>query len=180
MSDYEKLEYAFELLLSASEYAFDGEGNPIENESTLTLIGALIDGSAVCEGYAMAFNFLCDALGISSFVIVSEELDHAWNIVELDGAWYFVDATWSDTSSDTYFLLGSTAFEESHGTFDELLDYPELSEDYYGKPVEMFYVTFMVNGEEYASVPVESGSLVTVPEAPQIEGYTFDGWITLS
>ena len=44
----------------------------------------------------------------------------------------------------------------------------------------MFYVTFMVNGEEYASVPVESGSLVTVPEAPQIEGYTFDGWITLS
>ena len=131
MSDYEKLEYAFELLLSASEYAFDGEGNPITNENTITLIGALIDGYAVCEGYAMAFNFLCDALGISSFVIVSEELDHAWNIVELDGAWYFVDTTWSDTSSDAYFLLGGAAFEESHGTFDELLDYPELSENDY-------------------------------------------------
>ncbi len=73
--------------------------------------GALVKGSSVCQGYALAFYRLCKELGYSVRFVSS--LEHAWNIVGLDGKYYFVDATWDDNYFDggkpesayTYFLV---------------------------------------------------------------------------
>ena len=131
LSDYEKIKYVFDFVLANCEYAFDQAGNPIANDDTFSLVGALINSQAVCEGYALALNYLCDNLGINSYVITSSELDHAWNILELDGEWYYVDVTYSDTSDVEFFLMGSKSFSETHSSFDELVKYPEASEQDY-------------------------------------------------
>lgn len=63
--------------------------------------GALVDGSAVCEGYAMAFKLLCDAVEIPCIVVSGTATDHdgsggphAWNIVRRNKKNYHVDVTW--------------------------------------------------------------------------------------
>ncbi|MBQ8175070.1 MAG: hypothetical protein IJ009_06685 [Clostridia bacterium] len=96
--------------------------------------GALIDGRAVCDGYAKAFKLLCDREGIPCVILAGvanqngKSEPHAWNYVQMeDGLWYAVDTTWDDlghTAGRQYFLVGSTESEflETHvpsGKFSE-------------------------------------------------------------
>lgn len=64
--------------------------------------GALIDGSAVCEGYARAFKLLCDAVEVPCIMVSGTATDsngttekHAWNIVRKNKNNYHVDVTWN-------------------------------------------------------------------------------------
>ncbi len=52
--------------------------------------------TAVCQGYAEAFEELCDRAGLKCHTIISRNLNHAWNLVEIDGAYYYADCTWDD------------------------------------------------------------------------------------
>lgn len=61
-----------------------------------TAYGALVEGDAVCQGYALAYKLLLGECGIDSVLVTSEEMNHAWNLVELDSSWYHVDVTWDD------------------------------------------------------------------------------------
>ncbi|MDR2600324.1 MAG: hypothetical protein LBC73_08615 [Oscillospiraceae bacterium] len=58
-----------------------------------TAFGALVQGNAVGEGFAMAFKALCDELGFNSIVVLGsfDSWVHAWNIVALDGDYYHID-----------------------------------------------------------------------------------------
>ncbi len=56
--------------------------------------GLLVEGKAVCMGYANTFQLFMDLLEIPCLTVTSDT--HAWNLVELDGAWYGVDVTWDD------------------------------------------------------------------------------------
>lgn len=58
--------------------------------------GALCAGTAVCEGYARAYQMLLERVGLSCAYVESEAMVHGWNMVQLDGAWYHVDVTWDD------------------------------------------------------------------------------------
>ena len=52
-----------------------------------------------CAGYAKAMQYLCDQAGIESMVVTGANKDgatHAWNVVNVDGAWYNLDTTWDD------------------------------------------------------------------------------------
>lgn len=65
--------------------------------------GVFINGTAVCNGYALAFQLCMDILGIESKIVVgTASYDyHAWNIVKMDdGCWYHVDVTWDDPLPD--------------------------------------------------------------------------------
>lgn len=56
-------------------------------------------GNIQCAGYAKAMQYLCDKAGITSMVVTGETTSgqsHAWNVVNVDGAWYNLDATWDD------------------------------------------------------------------------------------
>lgn len=119
-SEYEKVKYIYEYINANTIYAeSDGYSSSI--------IGTLLNGVAVCQGYSLSFKYLCDYIGIDCVVVVSDEMDHAWNIVEVDGAWYYVDTTWADTGTKDYFLLGSTEFNTDHYTYNDYLKIPEVS-----------------------------------------------------
>ena len=62
--------------------------------------GALMNGDAVCQGYALAYKLLLNQAGIECVTVSSTEMKHMWNAVELDGQWYYVDATWDDPTPD--------------------------------------------------------------------------------
>ena len=55
--------------------------------------------TGVCQAYMLALIAVCNEMGIQSIPVTSNRMNHAWNLVELDGAWYHVDVTWDDTGS---------------------------------------------------------------------------------
>lgn len=54
------------------------------------------DGTGVCQAYALAFLALARDAGLEADLVVSREMDHAWNHVRVDGVWYHVDVTRDD------------------------------------------------------------------------------------
>ena len=85
------------------------EANYLNNsipDKSYNAYGALVDGQAVCNGYAIAYSYLLQQCGIESYVLSSDSMNHAWNLIMLNGSWYHVDVTWDDpvfTSGKTYF-----------------------------------------------------------------------------
>lgn len=61
---------------------------------------ALVRGDAVCEGYSLAYKLLLDRTGVECTAVTSDDLNHMWNAVCLDGQWYYVDVTWDDPVED--------------------------------------------------------------------------------
>ena len=62
-------------------------------------------------------------LGIACEPVTSESMNHGWNMVQLDGSWYHLDATWDDPTSDMplrarhqYFLLSNDGIEANEHT----------------------------------------------------------------
>lgn len=64
------------------------------NPYSQTIYSVFCTPSTVCAGYSQTMQLLCNAVGIDCCVVTSEE--HEWNIVRLNGAWYYVDCTWND------------------------------------------------------------------------------------
>lgn len=71
-----------------------------QDKLVYTTYGALANGDAVCQGYAEAYQLLLKQCGIQSVVVSSSNMNHAWNLVEIDGSWYHVDTTWDDPVPD--------------------------------------------------------------------------------
>ena len=73
--------------------------DPLES----TAAGALVEGKALCGGFALAFKYLMDRLEVPCIVMrgtaasTAERNDvelHAWNLVQLDGRWTHVDVAY--------------------------------------------------------------------------------------
>ena len=127
-----------EIALSLHDYlvlhcAYDwsvlqNQGEPSYN--VYTAYGALIEGNAVCQGYAMAYNLLLNKVGIETEYVTSSTINHGWSLVKIGDIWYHVDVTWDDPTFDfsgyshdlpglcshDYFLV-STAKMADHGEF---------------------------------------------------------------
>lgn len=72
---------------------------------------ALVEGTAVCQGYTMAYAALLKKAGISFDFCASAAMNHIWNYVKIDGKWYHVDVTWDDPLNVTWdndLSLGTT------------------------------------------------------------------------
>ena len=67
-----------------------------------TAYGCLVQGNAICQGYALGFMYIMQKLGINCGFVSgeTERGDHAWNYVEVDGTNYWIDVTWDDPSSN--------------------------------------------------------------------------------
>jgi hypothetical protein len=63
-----------------------------------------VEKKAVCAGYAKAFQYITNRLGIECEYVRGRCKSgewHAWNIIKLEGDYYYVDATWDDhTNTD--------------------------------------------------------------------------------
>ena len=78
-----------------------------------TIYGSLAQRASVCQGYALAYIYLLDLVGIKADFCSSDTLMHAWNVVYIGNTPYHVDVTWDDPVTNTgdqlliheYFLI---------------------------------------------------------------------------
>lgn len=100
--DYEKEKYVHNRLLELVEYQ---SGAPMSQSA----YSALVNGKTVCAGYARAFQYLMQQLGIPCYYCTGYSGEnHAWNIIYLYGEYYNVDLTWDDTEPATYKFFNKT------------------------------------------------------------------------
>ncbi len=107
MTDLEKVISAHDWLVTNCQYdPYIGTGGKyIASDGTVyndepavyTSYGAFVNHNVVCQGYALAFKVLMDRAGIPCCYVKSDAMNHAWNMVQLDGNWYHVDVTWDDS-----------------------------------------------------------------------------------
>lgn len=129
-SDYEKIQ-------AINQYLCDSVYYPDVPfiDYDFTPYGALIDGRAVCEGYARATKIIADLAGMECLYVTGDCYNaspsgHAWNLVKVDGEWYQLDVTWNDGSTtDDYFLV-TDDFMSISRTWDTA-DYPESAKSAY-------------------------------------------------
>ena len=118
-SDYEKIKYFYEWIINWTVY----QRNQCEQDIT----GVFLLRQSVCGGYSKAFQYLCKKAGIKcTYVLGMTDQLHAWNLVELDGKYYWVDATWGDSFDSEgntvlnyhYFMITDEVLFRTHYTLD--------------------------------------------------------------
>lgn len=115
-SQKEKIDAIYNYLIRNVKYVSDAELADESNVIKYSSYAALVRHSAVCQGFAGAFYRLCLESGIDSRIVSSDAMNHAWNIVELDGSYYHLDATWDINWPDApkYYLKGTTYWKAEH------------------------------------------------------------------
>ena len=109
-TDLEKVKAVHDYLVTHVSYAeLEWKEDP-GDRTIYTAYGALVEGRAVCQGYALSFQLLMQRLGVESLFVSSSMMNHAWNMVQLDGSWYHVDCTWDDPVPDVPGRVLYTAF----------------------------------------------------------------------
>ena len=119
MSDYDKVLAIHDWICNNVEYG------AADNYSDQDIYGAFVMREARCAGYAKAFTYLLDKIGIESYVVSGESIDrdgssiaHAWNLIYIDGQPYYFDITWDDdpAKGPTYewFAMTYEEFRYSH------------------------------------------------------------------
>lgn len=103
-NDYDKELYIHDRLISRVSYSKAA----FMNQSAYS---ALVIGKTVCAGYARAYQYLMQKLGIPCYYCTGfAGENHAWNIIKLKDGYYNVDATWADTNPNNYlYFNGSDA-----------------------------------------------------------------------
>ncbi len=125
-SDYRKIRAIHDYLCDHVEYDVEKSGDK-KGGTEHTAYGALIDGKAVCQGYALSMYRLLLESGVDCRIIDGEGIDssgmsssHSWNIVGIGGVYFYVDATWDDsTGSLDHFLRNRDDFETDHVISEE-------------------------------------------------------------
>jgi len=87
-----------------------------------TAYNALVRGSAVGEGFAMAFKSLCDELGFDCRIVLGyhDGRVHAWNIVSLYGDYYHTDTAMCALNGvKTAFIKNDADFTDENYTWDK-------------------------------------------------------------
>ena len=66
-----------------------------------SIFGVFVNKKAVCAGYAKATQYLFNRLGIECVYVsgTGDDGPHAWNLVNLEGDYYYIDTTWDDHSN---------------------------------------------------------------------------------
>lgn len=96
LSDVEKALLIHDRLALYCEYDYKNLQSNTLPYSSYNIYGILGLGIGVCQGYAEAYDFLLEKVGIESYICSSSALNHAWNIVYIYGKPYHVDVTWDD------------------------------------------------------------------------------------
>ncbi len=124
----------------------------------ITAYGALAKGEANCFGYARAFDYLAKKAGLRCLTVVAcnenDVIGHAWNMVEVEGQWYQLDATWMDTEQAEpdwrWFLFPAGEPEHDYYNIQSYARYtfplPQCASEPY--PLENLTETLSIKGED--------------------------------
>jgi len=113
-SEYEQVKGIYDYICSNVSYDYD---NLYDDAYMLKYSGyaALVNKTAVCQGYAVLFYRLALELGLDARVITGVQTstggNHSWNIVRIGDCYYNLDSTWDAGRSEySYFLLSNESF----------------------------------------------------------------------
>lgn len=147
-SDYDKFKAITYWIVSHVKY---DNYYAVKDNSSMTpgtkyphdMTSAVLDGYAVCDGYAGLFYYMANAVGLSALYedgIANDNRDgHAWNLVQIDGTYYYVDPTNASFKEDgepgSEVLYGQKYFFTLYTPDDNNIEdnYSNISQDDYLK-----------------------------------------------
>lgn len=130
--DYDKALAIHDHVVDSTTYDLAEYQAPIQTTDSddYDIRGVLLDGKAVCQGYAKAYQYLMQREGLYCAYVTGTATDslgttgHAWNMVRIDGTYSYVDCTFDDpldpddTSaqqvSHAYFCIGDSLLFADH------------------------------------------------------------------
>ena len=153
LNDFDKIKYIYDYVINNVKYV---EDSPYNQE----IISSMINKESVCSGYAKMVQYLLEAVNIDCSYISGtayslEDTDnpnHAWNLVELEDDYYYVDATWGDIENDgePYILYDYLLFnsEDMLKLYSPSNDYSETVSDTnnYFKKTNAYFTSYDQSG----------------------------------
>lgn len=143
MSTVEKVAAVHDYIVRTYDYEMETNGSPF------TVYTFMQEKQGVCMAYALLFEKMMDELGIPCYYVVGHaegegDLGHAWNMVQLDGEWFHVDATWNDLGKRTkkhairyrYFLRSDEFMKHDHVW--NLAHYPPCVSERFSKLADVY------------------------------------------
>ncbi len=146
-----------------------------DDDNEFRAYGALVEGQAVCNGYAEAMALLLSCAGVENQYVVGtaksgsraavtdngdgtvtpnqeKKENHAWNLVKLNGTWYHLDATWDDpvgekdVLSHAYFNMSDELMERDHTwNHDKYESCPDMSWNYFVRSKKYFQDSYSLD-----------------------------------
>lgn len=130
MNDMEKIKTIHDWICKKVKY----DSEDIYNSKNHTDCSVFVGDSVVCEGYARAFNLLLNEAGIETCYVTG--VNHAWNIVNLDGHYFHIDLTWDDSDDEkisyNYFLKSDNQIKDGNNHSSWKLSAPSSLHDFQG------------------------------------------------
>lgn len=90
MTDIEKIKAIHDKIVNETAYD-DSNGDEAHSPA-----GVAIERKAVCDGYSRMFAIMLTMIDIPVVQVTSGTMDHAFNLVYVNGEWLLVDATYND------------------------------------------------------------------------------------
>jgi len=161
MNDYEKYKHIADTLCLLTAYDYSSAehmdslaGSNMDEEDyqnmqwSLYAYGAIVRKTAVCEGISYAYQYLCNRAGLWCITIGGNTTagSHQWNMIFIDGGYYWVDVTWMMGYGERYFCLTDEQLTIDH-------DLP----DYSYMPIPSTF--FTCDATEHAYMGGDTGSL---------------------
>ena len=106
MSDYEKVLLAYQFVIDRTDYVREAADDQ-------NIQSSMINHQSVCSGYAREMQYLLTNAGVFCTYIEGRMVNgegettalHAWNLVVIDGEYYYIDAT----EGDPYYIEAEEA-----------------------------------------------------------------------
>lgn len=141
MSDLEKILAVHEYFLVHFTYDY--------TYSIYNAYDILINKTGVCQAYALAYKYILNQLDIECWLVTSDTINHAWNIVNLDGVYYHVDVTWNDN----YQTLGKASHDNLLKSEDAIIElgHTDINEIYLAEDTtyDNYFWVEITNGMTY-------------------------------
>jgi len=158
MNDYEKELAIHDYIINNAVYDIENLNNDTLKHSAYSMYGILIEGKAVCTGYAKTMQYFLDKFNIDNQLIFGDAngQSHVWNLVKLNGEYYHVDVTFDDPVSSQENILRRNYFNVT----DELIKKNHIwNTEEYTKAVSM-NENYFVRDQSYAEDEIELISII--------------------